>query len=1079
SMKRETSVFGKYDLLYGVALAECYHMLNSAEVRNGMTIERRNRFVRAYITNNFDHHASQIYHAVINEYTQWNHTPQDDEKEVRDQTLQILSDAQITAPVLHMADLHSNINQKSYFYVFNHQSIYGDYPVSQGTVHGEELAYVFGAPLVGGFNHFGLNYTLEEVFLSELVMTQWTNFAKTGNPNLPTPQRYKTPGVNLNWEENMKTMWPAYEKQLQQYLHIDMQVVTKNHYRSHPLALWNHLIPNLIKSTRIMTDQGTLPHLPGATPPTITLVPTMKPTLVIPFTELPTNYPEKEWFQPKKHKSQGEYYPGKHPDDQDLQPSPTHPPTPPPTPQVTAGTPISIVILVGIAILFINCCAMGGVYYQRDKIRHQSRLLKKNLRPRKADDSEERVSETAASSVSKIKSHRKKGSRSDYELSDEIHSDTVSRASAVSREATLKRKHSQASHDSVSKQETPKGSLKSSKSPKSGHRRNKSETSIYSEIGKTAEVDIHAEATGASRSPHRKNPTVKFITMSANLPPKALTKSTTSISSKASIKSNTSHASVKSTASRSSVKSTSSENRLKKNASCQSLPTAEYTWGITPEMTMSERDDPDGRDDQRGPADRQQTFAALQKFNYPKVLPQPREGIHAATLPKMRPPPPPRSTSLTARDIQEFENRIRVVYRKKRIPRRDVSTDSCDLSAVDNIYLIGADAVPPSSMYGAPAATATVSRSRPRKNDGATDYGHTGTSAEFVRSGPLGEYGRSAIAADYGTSVGAVDYGCQGVGPLYGGYATYEPTYAYKDNNVLSSPKTPTSPQPGEQTKSFGSYGEPRVPRGPLATFGKTSNHSPGDGAAKPEQGRSRPTYESTATYTPVPNSAAVVTAAAQTALATATAPAFVGASNSTRSAPRSPVSPAPAPAATHTVAVRQQYSTTSGSDTGTVYEQSENTGTIKRKKSIKKDSVTKPVVAQDPEKSYDKPLKGVLKQTSAYDKPKPLMAKAPGASPSPSASSLSSSGTSIEVGSSASEAPHSPILKTQEPHQKTQEYLQKTHDDLQKNHEPLQKTLQKTSSMKKGTRVATPGIRRKNKSDNQTSKPMQTDSTN
>ena len=48
------------------------------------------------------------------------------------------------------------------------------------TVHGEELAYVFGAPLVGGFSHFTLNYTFDEVFLSELVMTQWTNFAKTG-----------------------------------------------------------------------------------------------------------------------------------------------------------------------------------------------------------------------------------------------------------------------------------------------------------------------------------------------------------------------------------------------------------------------------------------------------------------------------------------------------------------------------------------------------------------------------------------------------------------------------------------------------------------------------------------------------------------------------------------------------------------------------------------------------------------------------------------------------------------------------------------------------------------------------------
>lgn len=47
-------------------------------------------------------------------------------------------------------------------------------------MHGEELAYVFGAPLVSGFNHFGLNYTRDEKFLSELVMTLWSNFARTG-----------------------------------------------------------------------------------------------------------------------------------------------------------------------------------------------------------------------------------------------------------------------------------------------------------------------------------------------------------------------------------------------------------------------------------------------------------------------------------------------------------------------------------------------------------------------------------------------------------------------------------------------------------------------------------------------------------------------------------------------------------------------------------------------------------------------------------------------------------------------------------------------------------------------------------
>ena len=51
---------------------------------------------------------------------------------------------------------------------------------AHGTVHGDELAYVFGAPLVGGFSHFTFNFTEDETFLSELMMTMLTNFAKTG-----------------------------------------------------------------------------------------------------------------------------------------------------------------------------------------------------------------------------------------------------------------------------------------------------------------------------------------------------------------------------------------------------------------------------------------------------------------------------------------------------------------------------------------------------------------------------------------------------------------------------------------------------------------------------------------------------------------------------------------------------------------------------------------------------------------------------------------------------------------------------------------------------------------------------------
>ncbi|XP_042891084.1 uncharacterized protein LOC122265736 [Penaeus japonicus] len=1034
TMKKDGSLLGNYDLLYGVALAESYHMLTAREVEEGMTEERRNRLVRAYVNNNFKHHASQVYPTVMTHYQPWNRGLFVDGQMVRDQTLEILSDAQITAPVVQMANLHSNLNPKSYFYCFSHQSAFGDYLVDQGTVHGEELAYVFGAPLVSGFNHFGLNYTNNEKFLSELVMTHWSNFAKTGNPNMPPPQGFLTPGMDPYWRENLQTLWPQYGKLTQEYLNLDMKVVIKNHYRGRRLAVWNHLIPELVSAS-------SKPYVPFlATPTPMTLVPTVRPRLL---------------FTTPKWKPKSTYKP---PETTPVPPPPPPPPehqgtqspSGPPPPPGYAGTPISIVILVGIAILFINCCAMGAVYYQRDKIKFQSKLLRRNFgfgRGNSEEDEEECVSEAPSLGASSKGERKRKKSRSDYEVSDSVHSDSVSRASAVSRESSSKRRqHSQSSRDvsppSTNKHhETPKSSHKNnpSKTSKSGHRRHKSEVSIYSEIGRTADVHVHADASGSrsvSRSSSKRSPTVKFNTVGSGLPPKSVTKSTTSISSKASI---TSHASAKSTSSRASIKSTTSEKRLKKNASCQSLPTAEYTWGITKEMTMTEKDDPEGRNDQRTPADRHHTVAAMQKLNYPKVLPDHPDGMHAATLPKMRPPPPPRSTSLTAKDIQELEDKVHVVYRtKKRTPRRDASTDSCDLSGID-IYGVGGDTHTSPSLFGTPAPVATVNRSRSRKSDGAGDYIH---SSDYLQQGNNSDFGRQGAPMDYdkaGSKTG--EYGRKGTNDPYSRYDTYEPTYIYKDSRVASAPKKPATSEINNSNKTYETYGEARSPRVPLATFGKMGNHSPGDGASYTEKTRPRQNYDPSMSVTP--SATAIVTAAAQTALATATAPAFVGASNPGRSNSRNL---APVPAATHTCALRQQSSVTSGSDTSTVYEQSENTGTIKRKKSLKKENSTNTSVSISTQSTTpnEKPLKGVLKQTSAYDKPKPLMAKAPGASPSASASSISS--TEIGSGSSGNNA-----VK---------------HD-----------VAGKSSSLKRINRVATPGAtRRKGKSDNQTSTDVQTE---
>lgn len=142
----------------------------------------------------------------MNEYTDWDRTSQHPIN-TRDTAVAALSDAQFVAPLVRTGDIlaaqspppvsSSSANGagnvatstlaastqpsgRCYFYVFDYQTKDGDYPQRMGTVHGEDLPYIFGAPLVDGFSHFPQNYTKSETALSEAVMIFWSNFARTG-----------------------------------------------------------------------------------------------------------------------------------------------------------------------------------------------------------------------------------------------------------------------------------------------------------------------------------------------------------------------------------------------------------------------------------------------------------------------------------------------------------------------------------------------------------------------------------------------------------------------------------------------------------------------------------------------------------------------------------------------------------------------------------------------------------------------------------------------------------------------------------------------------------------------------------
>ena len=91
-------------------------------------------------------------------------------------------------PVPDAARTHASLNgSRAFLYCFRHPTRFDAYPRWAEGVHGDDLAYVFGAPLVpptdgggGGVEPFPSAFTRADRALSETVIRYWTNFMRTG-----------------------------------------------------------------------------------------------------------------------------------------------------------------------------------------------------------------------------------------------------------------------------------------------------------------------------------------------------------------------------------------------------------------------------------------------------------------------------------------------------------------------------------------------------------------------------------------------------------------------------------------------------------------------------------------------------------------------------------------------------------------------------------------------------------------------------------------------------------------------------------------------------------------------------------
>uniref|UniRef100_W8BHI7 Neuroligin-3 n=1 Tax=Ceratitis capitata TaxID=7213 RepID=W8BHI7_CERCA len=242
-MGQYTEHFSRYDLLFGVTESESYHTLGALALEEGLRENERDNLLRFYMQTRFDVRPDLALAATLKKYEDMYNNPiKGTNSEHRDVVLDILSDARVVGPLIQTGLFHADVNRRNYMYVFGHNSATGPHANLPHSITGEELAFVFGAPLAPAGPFPSNAYGVQEKLLSEAVMTYWTNFAKTGNPKAP----WKGNFINLHaleWDR-YDLDWPEFNKRTQSYMNIGIPPSIGYKYRQIYMNFWNKELPD-------------------------------------------------------------------------------------------------------------------------------------------------------------------------------------------------------------------------------------------------------------------------------------------------------------------------------------------------------------------------------------------------------------------------------------------------------------------------------------------------------------------------------------------------------------------------------------------------------------------------------------------------------------------------------------------------------------------------------------------------------------------------------------------------------------------------------------------------------------------
>ncbi|XP_070552018.1 cholinesterase-like [Ptychodera flava] len=177
-----------------------------------------------------------VLDAVKLMYVNWEDADSDDADYI-EALNQMLGDRIFVCPSIFSARAYSNAGNNVYVYHMTHVPAKSIWRIKwMKAAHGEDLQFVFG--WVFGSKDWSMPE--EEVTMSLQTMKYWTNFAKTGDPNLS----------GTGEDSSLKT-WPLFKVPGLEYKELSLEMENKRALKADECAFWNDFVPKLIKLTDV------------------------------------------------------------------------------------------------------------------------------------------------------------------------------------------------------------------------------------------------------------------------------------------------------------------------------------------------------------------------------------------------------------------------------------------------------------------------------------------------------------------------------------------------------------------------------------------------------------------------------------------------------------------------------------------------------------------------------------------------------------------------------------------------------------------------------------------------------------